>query len=275
MQKYTDKLIIRTDAISKIDNVEAERSTLHEHIEIKYFYEGSSTLIIGTEAIYANAGDIVVINPYEFHATIAHGNPKGKYHLFMISPDYFDFSRELDLRAMLFARMESFAPIYRQNSRMNTILTSIADEYSKKLLHYESAITGLMTELFALFLRGGVIKKRENAINKSILNSYRVIEPAMRHIRDNYRKQITVDALSSICGISKHYFCRVFKAITGKSSMEYLRDYRLAVCDTLLLEADKSISEISELCGFENVNYLYRSYKSKYGISPGKRRKAK
>ena len=273
--KNPEKLIIRTDAVSKIDDVETERSALHEHIEIKCFYEGSSTLIIGTETVFAKAGDVVVINPYEFHATIGYGNPKGKYHLFMLSPDYFDFFDGLDLRAMLFARQESFAPIYKQNSLIFEILTRIADEDKKRLPAYDIAIRGLMAELFALFMREGITRKEKSALNKNILNSYQVIEPAMRHIRDNYSKQVTIDELAGMCGVSKHYFCRLFKLVTGKSAMEHLRDYRLAVCDTLLLETSKSLSEISELCGFENANYLCRCYKAKYGISPGKRRNSK
>ena len=271
----TENLIIHTNAVSKIDDVETERHAMHEHIEIKCFYEGSSTLIIGTETVYAEAGDVVVINPYEFHATVAYGTPKGKYHLFMVSPDYFEISEMLDLRSMLFARDEHFKHIYSQNKRMYGILSDVADEHKEKLPSHEIAIRGLMTELFALFLREGVVKSSSIPLNKSSLNSYRIIEPALRYIRDCYREQITVDALAYLCGISKHYFCRVFKSVTGKTAMEHLRDYRLAVSATLLNETDKSIGEISDLCGFENSNYFCRCYKAKHGIPPGKKRNSK
>ena len=43
--------------------------------------------------------------------------------------------------------------------------------------------------------------------------------------------------------------------------MEYLRDYRLAIADTLLINTEKSIADIAELCGFESSNYFCRCYK--------------
>ena len=72
--------------VSEVRNLEAERRALHEEIEIKCFYEGTSVLIVGENKIEVHAGDIVVINPYEFHVTINSGsdNETGKYHLFRL-----------------------------------------------------------------------------------------------------------------------------------------------------------------------------------------------
>ena len=47
--------IISRDVTSWVDNVETVRKALHEAIEIKYFYEGTATLLIGTNTISVQA----------------------------------------------------------------------------------------------------------------------------------------------------------------------------------------------------------------------------
>lgn len=277
IQKNQKSLIISPECISNIDNVEKVRKAIHEDIEIKCFYEGSSTLLIGSETVTANAGDVVVINPYEFHATVDYGAERGKYHLFMIPLDFFYGinTEELDLRSFFFSKGRSFKTIFKNNDRLFKILMRTADEYTEKSVSYNIAIKGLLMELFAVLLRDGIRDENDRKFNKEMLHSYSLIEPALRHIRDNYAEQFAVEYLAELCKVSKYYFCRVFKAVTGKTAMEYLRDYRIKVSDALLVNTDNSISEIAENCGFYTSNYFCRCYKQYYGFSPGNRRKHK
>lgn len=273
-RKINTDIVIRTECMSNIiDNIENERKALHEAIEIKCFYEGSATLLVGDKTVTANAGDAVVINPYEFHATVACGEQKGRYHLFMIPLDFLSDTEAVNLRTMFFVKHTSFKTLFRNNDRIFGILMRAAKEYTEKASFYELAVTGLLTELFAVLLRSGTEHTPDSPLNKNLLHSYRLAEPAVRYIRDNYSNTVSVEELACLCGISKHYFCRVFKNVTGKTVMEYLQDYRLKVADTFLANSDKSISEIAGLCGFESSNYFCRCYKRVYGISPGKSRK--
>jgi two-component system response regulator YesN len=145
-----------------------------------------------------------------------------------------------------------------------------ANEYKNGETACESVIRGLMLQLFALLLRAGTEDTLSNAKKESA--HYKLIEPALRHIRDNYAGSIDIDGLALMCGLSKHYFCHIFKAVTGQSAMVYLNDYRIKVANTLLMHTEKSVADIAEECGFEGTNYFCRRYKNFYGISPGKRR---
>ena len=104
------------------------------------------------------------------------------------------------------------------------------------------------------------------------MRAYRLIEPALRYIRDNYSQSISVEELANLCQISKHYFCRVFKTAIGNSAIEYLLAYRMMVSDILLVGTDKSVSQVAASCGFESAQYFCRCYKKHFGTSPGKRR---
>lgn len=272
----TPHIRISAHKSSHVDNVDVVRKALHEDIEIKCFYEGTSTLLVNTQVVHVQAGDIVVINPYEFHATVDRGNENdpGKYHLFMIPLDFFEESgpEALNLRSVCFAQKKSFRTLIQNDAQLYELLMQAAQEYTEKEAAYDVAIHGLLVQIFAILLRRGIQDDSPKAVPSETLRSYRLIEPALRYIRDNYSLSITVEDLAELCQVSKHYFCRVFKTAMGSTAMEYLMSHRLMVSDILLTGTEKSITQIAASCGFESANYFGRCYKKHFGQSPSKRR---
>lgn len=262
-----DRLAIYPDKVSNPDKVVnlSGNNALHEEIEVKCFYEGSATLLIGSQTVHVTAGDVVVINPYEFHATVNTGAEKGKYHLFMLPLDSFVGIPELDLRRVLFAEEKQFIT-HHTDPRLYGFLMQAAEEFRQNR-ESDLLLRSLLMAAFALLLRNG-LAETEGAAPKKALRSYLVIEPALRCIKNEYARSMTVEELAKLCNVSKHYFCRVFKSITGKSVMEYLRDFRLRVANVLLTNTDRSISDIAASCGFDSANYFSRCYKKHYGCSP-------
>ena len=59
----------------------------------------------------------------------------------------------------------------------------------------------------------------------------------------------------------------------GVSFTQYLNDYRLQIAAQLLKETEDNILEIASATGFENLSYINRSFKKKYGLTPGQYRK--
>ena len=269
-------ITISTNKRTYADDLEYVPSALHENIEIKCFYEGTAKLLVGSQTISVGAGDIVVINPFEFHATVNCSDEKevGKYHLFMIPLNYFTEINitELDLRNLFFSQRKSFNNLFSKDKEIFQLLMLAAEEYEQKNSAYSVYIRSLLMQVFVILLRRGISYSSENSLQDDVLRSYQLIEPAVTHIRDNFSEYISVDSLAKLCKVSKHYFCRIFKTVTGKTCMEYLRDYRLTIADTFLTNTEKSIAEVAELCGFESSNYFCRCYKASFGISPGKKR---
>lgn len=244
--------------------------TWHEELEIKYFTSGSSSMLIDTTSITAQAGDIIIVNPYEYHANIAAGECGGEYYLFMIGLDFLTSERfdRLDLRRLLLGERVRFRNLVRKNARAVEILLRIADEMKHRQKEYELAVRGLVTELFAVFLRSEI----ECVISEETLNDnikfYRSIEPALSVIRTNYISDISVEKLASVCGMSKFYFCRVFKRATGLTAIQYLTEHRLGIADMLLKNSDLSITQVANRTGFDDESYFSRCYKKSRGISP-------
>lgn len=266
-------LLIKAQRTSTVDNINSAKQALHEAIEIKCFYEGESTLLIGENTIQAKAGDVVVINPYEFHSTIDCGEGNnGRYHLIMISPDFFSGAQSVgfDIKKLICSGEVVFKNHYDGCTEMYDLLIKVAERSNFDDEYNRLEIFGLMAQFFAILLRNGVIRQNNPHAEKGILGYYSAIEPAIRMIRDKYAEAFTVDELATACNMSKYHFCRVFKALMGESAIQYLNSYRLKIANALIKSTGKTIGEIALLTGFEDASYFGKIYKKKFGKTPRK-----
>ena len=264
------KLSVAEGRKSFIDPLSKTSRLFHEEIEIKYFFEGSSTLLIGKETIVTSPGDIVIINPYEFHSTVDFGEDPGKYHLFMVGLDFFAGAASIlpDLRNLFFVDRVRFQTLVHGDTRLSEILCRIVTEMHDRQVNYEAIVYGLVAEFFSILLRHyRTVEPLELPTGKNI-RYYHIIHPAIHKIRTDYAEHISIDDLAIMCNISKYHFCRIFKEVTSRSAVQYQNEYRLQIADILLKTTKKSISEISSICGFDDLCYFSRCYKKCYGVSP-------
>jgi AraC-like DNA-binding protein len=82
--------------------------------------------------------------------------------------------------------------------------------------------------------------------------------------------------LARNAGVSVAYLCRIFKAYTGKTVIEYLIERRIQAAIWKLREGDEKIISIALACGFNDLAYFNRAFKRIVGATPsGYRRKIK
>ena len=74
-------------------------------------------------------------------------------------------------------------------------------------------------------------------------------------------------------GVSYAHFRRLFQQHTGIAPKAFLLQNRFNLATRYLLESDKRISEISELCGWDDVYFFSKQFKKKFGVSPLRFRK--
>lgn len=267
-------LMVKVDRsrLSMVDSLNEFSRVFHEDIEIKCFYKGSSTLCVGTENITVEAGDVVFINPYEFHCTVENGSEPGEYHLIMIGLDFFENMPFCDLRYLFIQQRTRIKNLIRGNTRIAELVKNAVIEATEQGNQYENAVRGIVLELISLLLRDYRDTLPLDYPSGKRIRNYQTVYPAIRLIRSDCTKEHSVDELARICGVSKYHFCRIFKDCTLVSAVEYRNEYRLQTADAMLKSTDRTIAEISALCGFDDPAYFSRCYKNKYGISPQKNR---
>lgn len=95
------------------------------------------------------------------------------------------------------------------------------------------------------------------------------IELVIQYLEENYMKPITLEEISQETNLSKEYLCALFKKHMKKTIIAYLQIIRIANARIFLLRyPHKTISEIGNLCGFDNTSYFCKTFKKLEGVTP-------
>lgn len=94
----------------------------------------------------------------------------------------------------------------------------------------------------------------------------------IRAINDSIEKQMSeesfsIEALAYDMAMSRTNFFRKFKALTGVTPNDYLKNYRLDRAAKLIREGAR-INEAAESVGFTSSSYFAKCFKSRFGVLP-------
>lgn len=88
------------------------------------------------------------------------------------------------------------------------------------------------------------------------------------HIIDNIGQPLTVGELASVADISKFYFVRVFKRLTGTTPYQFILEQRVEFTKRLLEQRQVNLSSVSYKAGFSNQSHFTTVFKRLTGMTP-------
>ncbi|MBP5491475.1 MAG: helix-turn-helix transcriptional regulator [Clostridiales bacterium] len=108
----------------------------------------------------------------------------------------------------------------------------------------------------------------------------RYTDDAMRRmimVTDYIKNNLTADDLSQSAmaekaGISKDYFSRIFKNVTGMNYSKWLNMIRMEKASELLSQEARSLTEVAMLSGFQSIPSFNRVFREKKGMTPSEYR---
>ncbi len=134
-------------------------------------------------------------------------------------------------------------------------------------------------ELFgAQLLRGTLLVQLLVLINRIMLsdNSHEDsagsggrIAPALSYINENLTAELSIDDMAAMCYMSRYHFMRLFKAQTGCTVHNYIRQKRLVLAARLIREGMSASAAAAE-CGFSDYSAFHRAFTKTFRVSPGK-----
>ncbi len=81
--------------------------------------------------------------------------------------------------------------------------------------------------------------------------------------------EFDVTQFCQLLGMSKSVVSKRMKEETGLSTGQFIRDYRLKVAKTMLLNTDgRNVTEIAYKCGFNDPKYFTRCFTKQFGVAP-------
>ena len=95
----------------------------------------------------------------------------------------------------------------------------------------------------------------------------------LENLGKNYHDEsYGIDQLCLDSGISRTQLHRKLIALTGNTTSDFIRHYRVKKAKEFLLSSDITISEIAYQVGFRDPNYFTKSFAKEIGITPSQYR---
>ena len=139
----------------------------------------------------------------------------------------------------------------------------VAEEIRSRPLYRQacSMITEYLKELFEIINEG---------IGNSEVNEIARIK---QYISQNFRENLTLEAMAEVANMNLYYFSSYFKKNTGENFKNYLTGIRMKEAEKLLRNTDYKAYEIAEAVGYKNVRQFNENFKSAFGKSPNEYRR--
>jgi len=96
------------------------------------------------------------------------------------------------------------------------------------------------------------------------------LDRILNYIGSRLSEKISLEDLAERLGISKYYFCHIFKQSLGTSPHQYLIQKRIEKAKKLLELGEDSLADIAYQCGFNSQSHFSRHFKQKTGLTPKK-----
>ena len=133
-------------------------------------------------------------------------------------------------------------------------------EQSRKSHAFEELILAGFIELLVFLLRATDQKQNMSSNEK-------LIEGLTEYLKENFVKEISVDELADMCGMSSRSLSRHFKDFTNTTIVKYITELRINYACERLRET-RQISFSAFDAGFNDISFFYRVFKKYKGITP-------
>lgn len=256
------------------NNFYSALSHFHEALEFIYVDYGDFTVFLDDKILKIQKGDLIFFRPLSVHSVVSGNCPANAYYVLKLRPSLlFDFAAsgkagEYILKFFLNSASEQI--VWRESDEGAEAIFSSFKKfisfYGKSAYGSDIATKAAAAELMYNVLYFWQKMKLEN-FNTDDKTAH-MIYNAIMYIGAHYKEDITAESCSKYLYISYSYFTRTFKKVTGKSFRSYLNTIRLSHAENLLVNTNKSVTDIAYECGYNNLSYFISVYKKTKGITP-------
>lgn len=247
----------------------------HEFFELAYVLSGSAEHTIDGRSMIISEGDFFFMNLKASHGYSAIGKDFKIINCLFL-PEFLDKTL---CGARSFAEIMNGYPakfgytkfsdrvacrvFHDGDGFIRVLFLKMLDEFSEKHKGRLDVIKSLLLTLLISIAREDEEEYEEINI-VGIMKNY---------LADNFTAAPSLTEISKKLGISLTYASLVFKEATGSTFRDYLMKLRIEKACDLLRTSDKTIAEISEIIGYSDPAFFYKSFKKHLDMSPAKYKK--
>ena len=239
----------------------------HDATEIVFVLKGRIDISIGRESYRVEAGQLEIVNHNEVHSIKS--DRDNLVLLLNIDPDF--FTRYYEEGREVFFYADSSKKNVQETERYLVLREYIAIlyyEYISKFDDYKDILDEkLVAMLYYLLNNFHYLFYEEESLREDEFELERY-HRLVNYISNNYMNKISLQELADQEFLNSQYLSSKLKSTFGYGFNDFLNLTRVEKSIKLLLNTEKTISEISDDMGFSHVRYYNKHFKIHYGLSP-------
>lgn len=116
-----------------------------------------------------------------------------------------------------------------------------------------------------------VSKRLKCAYQKYSVQNYSYpVKRAVDVIHSCRYEKLRASVVAEKIEVERTYLAKIFKAETGKTLTEYIRQVKMELAEELIRTYAYHLTEIAELLGYTNYPYFSKQFKEYFGVAPEK-----
>lgn len=267
---------------------------VHETIELHFILEGQRLMFVDRETYRLSPHSAIVVNHNLIHKTSTAPGFPPDHHNFILQLDRSRFDQILRVAGL--RGFDDFGDRFNgvatfNDSEWRLILAVIAEfkamcEEDKMGAAVSMEDAHAFLYLQALELASIFAKARRRLLHAELEANQKVVPETVvktgvhqkvhevaLYLQTHIHESVSLEELAQRFFMSRSYLTRSFRNVTGFSVVEYMTYIRIQKAQQLLRESDRSITEIADLCGFGNITYFEKVFKTTTGHTPVQYRK--
>lgn len=246
---------------------------LHWHKEIEFIYvtKGGFKVQIDEKVRNIFAGEGAIINATSLHSILPITGEECTFIAVTILPDiFFDSKNEVIMNKYIRPMMQNQIILESYLSPSVLWMKEVLDliyktyEYESDLIFgYELYVKSNIFRILGLYLEHGTFLSMPIHNNKTTL-----VKIAINYIQNNYKVDFSLGEMAEAVRVSREYLCKIFKEVTGDSTVTFLNRYRVLKSLEQLELAEIKVSEVALESGFHHISYFNKVFLEFMGCSP-------
>ncbi len=230
----------------------------HNNTEFLYITNGSGLFKCGEEIFEAAKGDIIIANSNIYHSIAS--NQEVKYYCLIPDSSFCKYNG-IDTENLKFINKIT-------DNYVNKLFDAVIKEFNHNTTPYREAAIKASVLSLLVYLAANYTDSLIG--NKFTSETDQCIKHTIAYIRSHIGNKLTIDELANYSGLSKYYFMREFKKMTGDSPIIFINKMRCENAKKMLKSGAYSVKETAEKCAFESVSYFCKAFKKYTGYTPTK-----
>lgn len=250
---------------------------MHDTMEIIYVLKGTLECGISIYPSEMKAGDIAVINTETLHHfTSADNNIVLMCHIDL--EHFSDIIPEIE-NTLIICNSGAAVEHDRHYDIIKEFLAKIfLFYYDLKPQKQDKLMDSCVDFLSALYNHFNFLQHEGTAIHSENIMKQRPLQAervkrVMKYMYDNLGSHISLEDIAAKEYVSKYYLSHLVSEFLKMPFREYLSMTRSVYAQDCLYGTDKSISEITDICGFSNTEAFRKAYTKYTGMTPSADRK--